>query len=73
MKKLFLISVLCLSLLSCKKIYQCECRQVVNGEDWNPLITNVPVEARTKSDAKALCNSFDYSFGWQDYKTCNLK
>jgi hypothetical protein len=44
----------------------------VNGEDWNPIVTNVAIED-TKDDADAACKSLNYSFGWQDYQSCGLK
>ena len=72
LKSLLLIPFASLALISCKKVYQCECRQILNGEDWNPIFTNVPIED-TKSNAETGCNSLEYSFGWQDYKSCELK
>jgi hypothetical protein len=60
------------SLSGCKKVYQCECRQILNGEDWNPIVTNVAIE-ETKSNAATQCDALEYSFGWQDYKTCDIK
>lgn len=73
MKKVVFFVFIALCAASCKKIYQCECTRVVNGETWNPMITNIPVEARSKKDAKAICSSAGYSYGWQDYQSCQLK
>ncbi|MCE3295458.1 MAG: hypothetical protein K0R65_1172 [Crocinitomicaceae bacterium] len=73
MKKVAIFVLIALGAASCKRIYQCECTRVVNGESWNPMITNLPVEARNKKDAKALCNSSSYNLGWQDYQNCKLK
>ena len=72
MKKLFLLTTASLALYSCEKTYQCECIRIVNGEDWNPIVTNVAIED-TKKDADAACKSLNYSFGWQDYQSCGLK
>lgn len=73
MRKLpLLFALLVVTMASCKKTYQCECRRIVNGEDWNPIITNVAIEGK-KKDAKAECESLSYSFGWQDYQNCTIK
>ena len=72
MKKIVIFSALCLVSFSCKKSYQCECRRVVNGEDWNPIVTNSALKD-TKKNAESQCKSLGYSFGWQDYQSCQLK
>ncbi len=73
MKKAVFFVFLALAAASCEKVYQCECTRVVNGETWNPIVTNLPIEAKKKKDAKAACSSASYSFGWQDYQNCKLK
>jgi len=45
---------------------------VLNGEDWNPIVTYVSIENK-KKNAKTECESLSYSFGWQDYKSCTIK
>ncbi|HLP14287.1 MAG TPA: hypothetical protein VK177_20310 [Flavobacteriales bacterium] len=72
MKKILFSLVLLAGLTSCKKVYQCECRRIVNGEDWNPIITNVAIEDQ-KKDAETTCQSLSYNFGWQDYQGCSIK
>jgi hypothetical protein len=72
MKKTFLLTLGIISLISCKRVYQCECTRVVNGEDWNPIITNIPIEDQ-KKDAENACKSLGYSYGWQDYQGCKIK
>lgn len=72
MKKLFYLSIFLISFSSCEKAYKCECKQVLNGEDWNPIITYVSIENK-KKNAKTECESLSYSFGWQDYKNCTIK
>lgn len=72
MRKIVFFVFIALGTASCKKVYQCECTQVTNGETWNPIITNVPIED-TKKDAKTTCSSLSYSYGWQDYRNCKLK
>jgi hypothetical protein len=72
MKKAIFILVCSSSLFGCKKVYQCECKRIINGEDWNPIITNVAIEG-TKSNASTECESLSYSLGWQDYQGCALK
>ncbi len=72
MKKIFYVSLLLISFSSCEKAYKCECKHIVNGEDWNPIVTNVSIE-NTKKNAKTECESLSYSFGWQDYQSCTIK
>jgi hypothetical protein len=73
MKYLFLVFGITTLLVSCKKTYRCECREVLNGEDWNPIITNIAIEDKKEKDAKTLCESFNYTISWQAYKTCSIK
>ena len=71
MKKLFYLSLLLTFVSSCEKVYQCECKRILNGEDWNPIVTNVSIENK-KENAKTECESLSYSFGWQDYQSCAI-
>ncbi|MGV3631949.1 MAG: hypothetical protein ACO1O6_12135 [Bacteroidota bacterium] len=73
MKKVVFFVFIALSAASCKKVYQCECTQVQNGETWNPYKTSFPIEETKKKDAETICKSQSYSLGWQDYRSCDLK
>jgi hypothetical protein len=73
MKKLIFVACVFLLLVSCKKTYQCECKDVKNWEDWNPIVTNIAIEDKKESDAKVICSSLSNDFGNGNYKTCKLK
>lgn len=73
MKKIKVVPVIIVvALSSCKKVYQCECKLILNGEDWNPKITNYAIKD-TKKNAKALCKSMGFYYGWDNYQACALK
>ena len=57
MKRLFILSSIVLLSFSCKRIYQCECKQVINYEDWNAIVTNFPIEDNSKKDAETFCHA----------------
>jgi hypothetical protein len=73
MKKILPLVILCLILVSCKKTWQCECKEVFNWQDWEPTVTNVAIENKKENDAKVICKSFGFDFGSGNYKTCELK
>lgn len=73
LKKILLLFIGIISLASCKKTYQCECKDVQNWEDWNPIVTNVAIEDKKEKDAEVICSSFNTDFGNGFYKTCKLK
>jgi hypothetical protein len=73
MKKIFLLSLCSLSLVSCKKTWQCECKEVQNWQDWNPIVTNVAIEDEKEKDAEVICKSLSTDFGSGNYKKCELK
>ncbi len=73
MKKYILFVGLGLLLISCKKTWQCECREVMNYQDWNPIVTNVAFEKEKEKDAEVKCKSLSYDFGNGNYKTCAIK
>lgn len=59
-------------LTSCKKVYQCECKLILNGEDWNPKISNYPIKD-TKKNAQTQCKSMSFDYGWNNYQGCSIK
>lgn len=73
MKRTLILGVAIMALMSCKKTWQCECRDVQNWEDWKPVITNVAIEDEKKDDAKTICSSLGYDMGNGTYKTCSIK
>ena len=72
MRKIAIAGML-LALVSCKKTWQCECHEIHNWEDWNPIVTNVAIEDEKEKDANTLCHSLNYDLGSGNYKTCTLK
>ena len=73
MKKYILFLGLGLLIVSCKKTWQCECRDVQNYQDWNPIITNVALEKEKEKDAKVKCESLSFNLGSGNYRSCSLK
>jgi hypothetical protein len=73
MKSIIVIALLGCTVVSCKKTYQCQCTEIYNYETWNPIITNVAIENKTKDDATAICNSLAFDLGNGNYKTTELK
>lgn len=73
MKKFIVFLFALIALTSCKKTWQCECKDVQNWQDWNPIVTNVAIENKKEKDAEVICSSFSTDFGSGNYKTCKLK
>ena len=68
----FVLLLVLLTFGSCKKVYQCECKLILNGEDWNPKTSNVAIK-ETKKNAEAECKSMSFDYGWNNYQGCSIK
>jgi hypothetical protein len=71
MKKIFFpIFLVATGLFSCKKDYTCQCSLVVLGQQAG--IETTLIENKTKSDAEALCNSFQNTQSGTGKENCFL-
>ena len=77
MKKVLLVAaVACMTMVSCKKEYTCECIMEEGESGSTTKETTTTVITAKKSEAETICNAGDYNFTFGtdiDKAECSIK